>query len=140
MHHIDVDELLKYALDIIDDSREREKIEGHLANCRECRDRLQSVHRDIGVIGGIRPRRSGVPAVTPKPGANLFHSILRAAAFILIGIGIGYGGANLSGDGPISVTRSYAEFSPPPDSLAGYAATDATHIGFRRVTEGLVPD
>jgi hypothetical protein len=134
--HIDDDKLLRYALEVIDDdeNNEREEIEGHLEVCQLCRARLSELRNDIEIISGIRPRRPGAATRGHSWWHNAVQRSLRAAAFIILGLAIGFGASSWLKDEPTRVTMQYVTLSSPVDSVCPYAATDATEIssGYER--------
>ncbi len=128
MNHLNEDLLLKYALELVEGKKEQGDIESHLSACSECRALLRELHSDMDVIGSVRSHRARLDLPVRKSGRNIRYSIIRAAAFIILGIAIGYGGANLEFREKVSVTPSYVTPAPAPDSLIGLAVSDATEI------------
>jgi hypothetical protein len=128
MKHIDDDALLGHALDTIDDDAARNLIVDHLADCPECRQKLDEIRDDINIIGNINPTsvRIGTPFVKAK--SRIVVSLIRAAAFIAIGFVGGMTAARWTVNSPATVAPLYADLTPIPDSLSGTAAPDATQI------------
>ncbi len=138
--HISEDKLLEYALEIVEDDIERDKIEEHLEACQSCRSRLNEVENDIDVISSVRPHR---PVAATPVGPRWRHAVyplLRAAALIVIGLGMGFGASAWLGDKPARVVSQYVTLSSPADSVSRYAASDATDISsgyYRRMFHDL---
>ena len=138
MTHINVDRLLKYALDIYSDDTERANIESHLEACFMCGQELERIRSDIRLLGSVRPEVhiSGVPERGQRQTVVL--SIIRAAALIIFGILIGFGASNWLHSVPAPVTPSYFKPSPPEDLPIGVTVSDATEISssyFQRILE-----
>jgi anti-sigma factor RsiW len=139
MNHFNDDELLEYALETGADQSVRAEIARHVAACPECRARFEELREDMGIIGGIRP----IPPVSRIPRmrmrSSLVYSILRAAALVILGIALGFGGSRMIDRQPAVVTPAYTALSPPPDSVSSYVVADATGLPtsfYKHVLEG----
>jgi anti-sigma factor RsiW len=131
MNHIGEDELLKYVLEISAGEAEGAGIEAHLKACSACRTRLESLRKDLKIISGIRPQGQTLSMRSPHRRHIALYSLLRAAALIILGIALGVSGSKLIQREPVCVSPAYLVLSPPADSIAGYAASDATQTGVR---------
>jgi len=134
MNHIDDDTILKYALEIIEDIKEKNSIEEHLVSCPECRQKLIEIRKDMDIIRGIQSLTSELKMPVPKKRGNILLSTMRVASLIILGIAIGFSSAKLSDNEQVSVRSSYNVISPLADSLIGFAPSDATEISFRSLT------
>jgi hypothetical protein len=128
MTHPSDDKLLEFALDITASETERTEIEAHIAACSTCRARLDELRQDIDVIGGIRPRVSGLTLPIRRSGHRVVHSILRAAALVIFGIAVGFGASLSVRQEPVCVSQAYVALSAPADSINSCAVSDATEI------------
>jgi hypothetical protein len=126
MNHIDDDNLLEHVLEACTDANKSDEIERHLAECTECRDRLEQLREDIDVIGGISPQRPRL--IIPKRRAGTGYSNLRAAALLIFGIFIGFGAGNLMHHPQTYVSPSYVDLRPPELTASAPAESDATGI------------
>ncbi|UCF77865.1 MAG: zf-HC2 domain-containing protein [Candidatus Eiseniibacteriota bacterium] len=132
MSHKSEDELLAYALEVIDDEEQRAGIEEHLDACPECRGQLESLKKDIELIGGLRPCRQPFNIPTPRLRESIAYSVLRAAAFVAIGFLVGVGASTRTQQRePVFLSASYVTLSPPAEELAAHAVSDATDISAR---------
>ncbi len=124
--HISEDKLLEYVLEITENDKEQSAIEEHLEACQSCHSRLKELRSDIDVISSVRPHRPvGVTPVGSRR-HNAVYPLLRAAALIVIGLGIGYGASVWQKDEPARVVSQYMRLSVPADSVSRYAPSDAT--------------
>jgi hypothetical protein len=128
MTHRTEDELLAYALEVVDSDEERDAIAAHVAECPECRQRLEHLRQDIEVIGGVRPRRQVLRTPYPRQRLAVAHGIIRAAALVVLGFLVGLGASSWAGREPVFLSRAYVELSPPDESLTAYTVSDATDV------------
>jgi hypothetical protein len=126
--HIHEDRLIEYALDIPEDEHMRREIETHLETCPECLAKLTKLKSDIDVLGSLRPRRPDVRVPRIPRRQAITYGLLRAAALIIFGLAVGAGGFAWLREEPVRVTPQYLTLSTPADSLARYAASDATDV------------
>ena len=131
MTHISEDKLMMYALEIIDDDKDLADIEGHLADCPDCRNRLEKIRHDIDIIGDVKPYRQVIQMPVPAVRRINIYSILKMVALFIFGIFVGYGASHISEKKPGPVSPAYIELSPPDNSMQGYAVCDSTGISER---------
>ncbi|GEM_PF-2921085 len=128
MNHIDEDRLLEFALEIIDgDTEGRAAIAAHLEQCPECAVRLKNLTGDLDLIAGVRPYQPLLSVPNPKGRRALVYSIIRAVAFVAIGVFVGFSAARWFDRGPAEVSFAYITLTPPDDTRGG-AFSDATGI------------
>lgn len=132
MNHPHDDDLLKFALELLDEQEARE-IEDHTKNCRECRAKLARVREETNLLGSVQCAAAAPEFPRKKANSRVLYVALRAAALLLIGFLAGYGTSNLTCPPPVNVIAASEKLSPPADSLTRYAFGDATEI---RVTLG----
>lgn len=128
MDHISEDNLLAYALEVLDNEADRAEIEAHLKTCSNCRASLAGIHADINSISGIKGQFDGAEIYFPRKKKSFGYALLKAAALIMLGF---LGGLVVSGNlhhEPVSISASYLKLSPPADSALGFTACDATEI------------
>ncbi|MBU0509687.1 zf-HC2 domain-containing protein [bacterium] len=129
MNHLSEDKLLEYVLELLDGNDERD-VRLHLEKCEECRHRYEKVQREVSMFGGVEATGT-IPAFPLRRARSpVLHVALRAAALLLIGFLAGYGTSNWTCPTPVNVIPAYTELSPPADSLARFAVTDATGVSF----------
>lgn len=128
MSHFNDDELLEYALETGADQAGRAEIAKHVAACPRCHARLEELRKDIGIIGGVRPLPPVLRIPRMPSRSNLTYRLLKAAALVILGIALGFGGSRLIDRQPAVVTPAYTALSPPPDSVSSYAVADATGL------------
>jgi hypothetical protein len=128
MNHIDEDRLLKYALEIIDNSDQLTEIESHLKECAACSRRLKAIQEEIAVMSGVQIRAGTLPIPEVKQKHRFAYTLFKAAAILIFGFVLGYGTSSWTQREETKVLPSCLQPSPPADSLIGYAATDATLI------------
>lgn len=141
MRHLDEDILLKYSLDLCEES-EAEEISIHLADCDVCRDRLKRVGSDVAALGAVevdlvvggRPRPATSSEGESRPmlahrevhQPRLVERLVRIAAVFILGAAVGWGSASLSKDESVCVSPSYATIAPDLGDDGYYAVSDAT--------------
>lgn len=128
MNHLTDDQLLAYVLETIADDAEHTALAGHLEQCSECRARLERCRADVALIGGVRPARREISMPRPAQRPSAFGRAVRIAAIFVAGIAIGVIARDWTSDNPARVSPAYVKLSPPSDSLAGSAASDATGL------------
>jgi hypothetical protein len=131
MMHPDDDQLLRFALEVSADEAERRDVSEHIAACAGCRDRLESIHEDIRIISGIRPRTLPLTMPRHNPRPKIVYRMLRVAAVFALGALAGYGASSLVHNEPVYVSRAYVPLPAGPNSTCGFAAADATQIPAR---------
>jgi len=124
MIHINDDKLLKYALETLADAQEKSKLEDHLVSCQECQARFEEIHRDLGIIAGLRPARTSESSWMHR----WIRSLIRIAALLVVGIVLGIGASPLLTNKTQGVSPCYVILSSPADSISQYAVPDATEI------------
>lgn len=127
MNHLPDDDLLKYALELLDENEAR-GIDVHLKECGECRARLERLRTETELLGSIQATAEEPVFSRPKAKSRVLYVALRAAALLLIGFLAGFGTSNLTCPPPVNVMGAYGELSPPADSLTRYVVCDATEI------------
>ncbi len=128
MNHITEDNLLAYVLETKTDETNQSDIEEHLQSCENCRNRLAKIRADIDVITGIGTHTTATNASAPSNRVPVLGSLLRAAAVLIIGIGIGYGAALWTQPEQVTITAQYLSPSPAHDSTFRYAVSDVTGL------------
>jgi hypothetical protein len=128
MTHKTEDQLLAYALEVTASDEERDDITAHLEACSECRERLESLEKDIELIGAVRPRRQALSMPQSSPRQTVGLAILRAAALIVVGFLVGLGTSSWADREPVFLSPTYLVLSPPTDSLPSHTVSDATDI------------
>jgi len=126
--HIDEDRLLEYALDIIEEQIEISEIEDHLRECRDCRERFEKIKNDMEVIGGLEIRRGSTRSTGSGGSRKLILAVLKAAALLIIGIGIGWSFSGGESRETVYITPCYVSLNPP-DNMNGIAVSDALDMG-----------
>ena len=129
MNHISEDKLLEYALGTIESESESAEISEHLKKCRECRNSLASIKNDIDMLAGIKPNKHIKIPSQQSRSKTFAYSLLKIAALLIIGFIAGIGSSVLLYERPVRVMPSYTKLSPPADSLANMAISDATRPG-----------
>jgi len=140
MTHPTEDALLSFALEVIEDPSAQEAIAAHLAGCPECAAHWSRLQRELGIIGGLRPRgrRLAMPGTQPRPARAMV--LLRAAALLVVGFALGLGAAERAHRAPAFVAPAYMTLAPPPDSLRPYAVAEGTDAGLAlRSSRRMVP-
>lgn len=127
MNHISEDAILEYALEVCDETA-RAAVSDHLAQCSACRERLAATMADLEIIRGLRPRRAPVKLPRRFARRRIFYRTARAAALIVLGIGIGYMGSSRVHQGAACVSPAYIATAPPADPIRAFAASDATEV------------
>jgi len=130
MKHISEDNLLQYALEIIESDQEREGIEIHLKDCPTCRNLLNKLLEDINVIGSVSPRVQSKTMPNQKRTFIKRYAFLKVAALFLFGLFVGLGISGRTDQEIVFISPAYINQSPPADSLLGYAVPDATGISY----------
>ncbi|MBN1505013.1 MAG: zf-HC2 domain-containing protein [Candidatus Eisenbacteria bacterium] len=140
MTHRTEDELLAYALEVVESEEERAAIATHLETCPECRGRLESIRADIEAIAGVRPSRLAAGILDRRPRVQVvraglggvrgfpLRAWLRAAALIVIGLVVGFGVGSRVEREPVFISPAYMEASPPAVAASGAAVSDATAV------------
>ncbi len=128
MTHINEDSLLKYALEVLESELESARITEHLSICAECKNRFNSIKKDIGIIGSAKPPREIRRLPNPRQRRSLPISLIRIAAIFVMGIFIGLAASKFGYREPANVSGSYILLSPPAQSLESSVASDATEI------------
>lgn len=144
MTHVSEDQLLEYALEVTVTDEERASIATHIQSCPECKARLETIRADMEVLGSVRPgfRPSlGLPsprkeragqarlwARHPLLQRGTAYAVLRATAFIVVGFVAGLGASSIAPREPLIVSSAYIEVSPPGETAASCAVSDATGV------------
>ncbi|RPH93677.1 hypothetical protein EHM69_09620 [candidate division KSB1 bacterium] len=127
MIHYEDDRLLASVLGLLSEDESTEIIE-HALVCESCRARLNNIKSEVAVLGGIAPQ-ADLP-VFPKRRTRVFaySAILKIAALLMVGFLGGLATSRIMSPLPINVVPAYANPTPPPDSLAFFAVSDATAL------------
>jgi len=127
MNHPHDDDLLKFALELLDEDDARE-IEDHVKTCRECHAKLARIREEATLLGSVQCAAAAPEFPRRRAKSRVLYVALRAAALLLIGFLAGYGTSNLTCPPPVNVIAASEKLSPPADSLTRYAFSDATDI------------
>lgn len=128
MKHLTDDQLLAHVLETISDNAEHVAIAHHLEACMECRTRLERCRSEVALISGVRPSSREVTMPHPARRPSAFSRAVRIAAVFIVGVAIGVLVRDWTTDNPARVSPAYVKLTPPSDSLAGWAASDATGL------------
>lgn len=128
MKHYTEDELLQYALELIEDEAEITAITSHLSDCPECSRQLEKIKEDIGIISDVKPFRKDIPFNHQKRTLSIISRIMRYAAVLIIGVVIGYEISGYFNSEPAQVSPSYLTVSSPSPDESSFAVSDATAI------------
>lgn len=128
MTHISEDQLLKYALELLDDKADITEIETHLKECDECLLKYKKINTEIDIIGGLEIDKDIPMPVRASNRKSKSFSLFRIAAILVIGFALGYTSAKFFQKESSTVTASRLEASIPPDSLLGQPVSDATTV------------
>lgn len=128
MSHISEDQLLEYALAIVDNDSERMLIAAHLDLCPDCGARFEILMRETDIIGGVKPNQQLQLLPNPRGRRLFLYAAIKVAALITFGIFVGFGSANWLGQEPAEATYAYLTLTPPSDNHAGCAVSDATEL------------
>jgi hypothetical protein len=127
MSHPPDDKLLELVLDLLDES-EVQTLREHLSECADCQARFARIHSRTEVLGSVSPagRPPAYPGRRSRP--RVLPSILKAAALLLLGFCGGFATGEYVRPESVNVVPSCLAASSPPDSVARYAASDATRF------------
>lgn len=89
MNHIAEDTLLKSALKLLENGEEA-RVQMHLSQCDECRNRYFEMKQENEVIGSVDPQVEMEAPPMPMAKRITFVPLLKAAAILAIGFLTGY--------------------------------------------------
>jgi hypothetical protein len=137
MSHYSEDQLLEYALEILDDSTRRADIEAHLRLCPGCRAKLEDIEKVNDALGNVKPYRQLLLLPNPRTRRLGVLSAVKVAALIIAGFFAGFGAANWAEKQPAEAAYAYLVLTPPEDTGTGGAVSDATEVTPRYYRETL---
>ena len=127
MNHLDIDTLLKFALELVE-HQESQQIQEHLSQCDRCRAELDKIRYQTNIIGSVDPEIDPPRYPLPKAQRISFLPVIKAAALVLLGFAVGVGTANLSQPEQVNVVPQRIELSSPQSSAAAFTSCESLDI------------
>jgi len=124
--HLDADQLLKLSLDLLE-ADELPAVQAHLASCPECRSKLAQWDGDVKLLGSLRVSGDPIPMPRRRAVWIIESPFLRAAAVLIIVIGIGSLSVSSTLRPPAHVIPDTVAVRPLPDSVL-HAVIDGTEV------------
>ena len=104
MKHYDEDTLLKASLNVLE-LEESAEVMKHLETCTECRRKYAEIKKGNTIITGYEPIINKAELPLPKTRRPAKYGVLKAAAILLAGFGIGYMAGNLNRPLAVNITK-----------------------------------
>lgn len=124
MPHPDDDTLLKAVLGLLDPD-EQARWQAHLDSCEACRNRYGRITEETGVLRRFDPEINvTAPALPRARSVGLKPLLLKAAAVLVVGLGISYLAASWIQPQPVTVVAQRLVTQTPPYSDTSFAACD----------------
>jgi len=127
MNHPDEDIVLKYHLDLLDESDGR-ALDDHLDACASCRERSLAVRREVAMIGSVDPELLAPDIGPPARRMGRWQIGIRVAAILLIGLSVGYGYSRFFAPPEYRVVPSHHRPSAPSRAIDEFSICESVNL------------